>query len=98
MAKAYAKAKAQQEYLENFKHSKRSILMKKAQSTGIESAAAQEREALADPEYDSFLRGLQAATEESEKLNWELKIAMTRVDVWRSIESSRRAERKGYGA
>lgn len=94
----YAKAEAERSYLENFKHSKRAILMKKAHATGIESAAAQEREALADEEYKTFLDGLKVATEEAERLYWELKLAQSGMEIFRTMEASKRAERKGYGA
>ena len=50
-APSFAKAKAQRVYLEEFRKSKKALLMKDALAKGIEAANAQEREAYADPEY-----------------------------------------------
>lgn len=97
-AKQYSAAYAQREYLDEFKKSKLSILMKKAERNGHKTTAAQEREARADDEYLALLDGLKAATERSEALRWELKIAEIGAEVWRTKEANKRAERKGYGA
>ena len=94
----YAKAYALTEHLGEFKKSKLAILMKKAERNGHTTAAAQEREARADQEYLTLLDSLQVATEDSERLRWELKLAEIGVDVWRTQESSKRAEKRGYGA
>ena len=92
-APKYAKAKAERVYLEAFAKSKRAILMKKF-APDHPSAAAQEREALSDPEYIELLDGLRVATEEEEKLRWLIEAARARAEVWRSLESSRRIEGK----
>lgn len=97
-AKKYATAHAQREYLDEFKKSKLAMLMKKYEREGFTTAAAQEREARADQAYLELLDGLRAATESAEALRWELKIAEIGAEVWRTKESSRRAERRGYGA
>jgi DNA repair ATPase RecN len=97
-AKKYAAAYANMEYLEEFKKSKLAILMKKYEREGFTTAAAQDREARADKDYQELLAGLQAARELSESLRWELKIAEIGAEVWRTKEASKRAERKGYGA
>lgn len=97
-AKEYSIAYAQKEYLEEFKKSKLAILMKQAERDGFATSAAQEREARASKDYQDLLTGLQAATEKSESLRWELKIAEIGAEVWRTKEANKRAERKGYGA
>ena len=97
-AKKYAIAYAQREYLDEFKKSKLSMLMKSAERDGFSTAAAQEREARAHPDYLALLDGLKEATEASEALRWELKIAEIGAEVWRTQQASKRAERKGYGA
>ena len=97
-AAKFAKAYAQREYLDEFKKSKLAILMKKYEREGHKTSAAQEREARADGQYIELLDGLKTAAEQSEALRWELKIAEIAVEVWRTRESSKRAERKGYGA
>lgn len=97
-ARKYAVAFAQREHLDEFKKSKLAILMKKAERAGFTTAAAQEREARASDDYLALLDGLKAATEESEALRWELKIAEIGAEVWRTQQASKRAERRGYGA
>ena len=58
-APRYAKAKAERIYLEEFRKTKKALLMKVAMEAGYESAAAQEREAYAHPDYQVLLKGRQ---------------------------------------
>ena len=97
-AKRYAKAYSQREYLEEFRKSKIAILMKRYEQLGHITAAAQEREARADREYLELLEGLRDAVEQSEALRWELRIAEIRSEVWKTLEYSKRAEKRGYSA
>lgn len=97
LAQRFAKAYAQKEYLEEFRKSKIALLMKDAGRSGHDSAAAQEREARAHPQYLELLEGLKDATEQSESLRWQLKLAEIAVDIWRTKQSTRRAEMHGYG-
>ena len=97
LAQRFAKAYAQREYLDEFKRSKLAILMKQAEREGASTSAAQEREARAHPQYLELLEGLRAAVEESESLRWQLKIAEIGAEVWRTRQSTRRAEMMGYG-
>lgn len=85
----FAKAKAERIFLEEFRKSKKSLLM---QNHKNESIGAQEREAYAHPAYIKLLDGLRAAIEEEERLRWELVAAQAKVDVWRSQEASNRRE------
>lgn len=94
----FGKAKATESYLTEFRGSKLSILMKEAEVAGHKTAAAQEREARANPQYISLLESLRDATEAAETLRWQLRIAEMGVDIWRTNESSKRAEKRGYGA
>jgi len=91
-SKQFATAFALKEHLEEFKKSKLAILMKQAETHGYTTSAAQEREARANPEYLDLLEGLKVATEQSEALRWELKIAEIGADVWRTLQSNKRAE------
>jgi len=84
---AYAKAKAEVTYLEEFRKSKKAILY--AQSIG-KTVTDRENQAYAHPEYQALLKGLQAAVEAAEELRWQLIAAQARVDVWRSQEASNR--------
>ena len=58
-ASAYGEAKAQRVYLEEFRRVQKALLMKDALALGIEAANAQEREALADPQYRQVLKAYQ---------------------------------------
>jgi hypothetical protein len=89
-SKEYAKAKSQRVYLEEFRKTKKALLMKEALTMGVEAANAQEREAYAHEEYRELLLGLAAAIEVEERLKWNLEAARMRVDVWRSQEASNR--------
>lgn len=86
-SKAYAQAKAEVTYLEEFRKSKKAILF--AQSIG-NTVADRENQAYAHPEYQSLLKGLQAAVEKAEELRWQLIAAQARIDVYRTQEASNR--------
>ncbi len=88
-AKKYAKAKSERIYLEEYRKSLKSILMKRSLEDTI---GAQEREAYAHEEYSNLLNGLKEAVEFEERLRWELVAAQTRVEIWRSEQANIRAE------
>ena len=86
-AKKFAKAKAERVYLEEFRKSKKALLMQ----ASIEStSAAQERDAYAHAEYRELLEGLKQAVEIEEQLRWTLIAAQARIEIWRSQEASNR--------
>lgn len=87
---AYAQAKAKRIYLEEFRKSKKALLMKDALTHGIEAANAQEREAYAHPEYIALLNGLAAAIEQEETLKWGMEAARMRVEIYRTEEATNR--------
>ena len=89
-APKYAVAKAQRIYLEEFRKTKKALLMKDAMAKGIDSAVAQEREAYAHYEYQELLQGLQVAIEKEETLKWKLTAAQMKSDIWRSEQASER--------
>jgi hypothetical protein len=91
-APAYGEAKAQRVYLEEYKRTKRALLMKDALRLGIESAAAQEREAYADPAYDQLLKGLAVAIEAEETLKWEMESARLDIEIFRTREATNRMQ------
>lgn len=93
-APKYAKAKSERVYLEEFRKSKKALLMKDALMRGIEAANAQEREAYADIEYQELLTGLAAAIEAEETLKWHLEAARMRTDIWRTEQANARMEVK----
>lgn len=87
-APVYAKARAERVYLEEFRKSKKALLMQQHSNKPI---GAQEREAYAHPEYIGLLAALRVAVEAEENARWMLVAAQTRVEVWRSQEASNRA-------
>ena len=87
----YAKAKAQRVYIEEFRKSKKALLMKGAM-TKFEAANAQKREAYANEEYRALIKGLQEAVEIEEKLKWGLEAARISVEIWRSQEATNRMQ------
>ena len=88
----YAKAKSDRIYCEEYRKSLKSLLMKDALAAGHQAANAQEREAYASEEYIRHLKALREAVEIEENLRWMLIAAEARIEVWRSQESSKRAE------
>ena len=76
-----AQAKSDRIFLEEFRKSKKAILM---QQSGQTVVSAQERDAYAHPEYIELLRGLQAAVEQEETIRWGLIAAQARVEVWKA--------------
>ena len=89
-APKYAKAKAERIYLEEFRKTKKALLMKVAMEAGYESAAAQEREAYAHPDYQVLLKGLAEAIEEEETLKWKLTAATIKGEIWRTESANER--------
>lgn len=93
-APAHAKAKAERVYLEEFRKSKKAILMRDAEKAGHKSSVAQEREAYCNPEYLDLLDALKEAVEAEELARWRMVSCQAAVEVWRSQEASnRRVER-----
>jgi hypothetical protein len=91
-APEYGKAKARRVYLEEFRRSKKALLMKEALKLKIEAANAQEREALASPEYEELLKGLAAAVQIEETLKWELESHRLDIEIWRTKEATNRMQ------
>lgn len=83
----YAKAKGELAQLEAFKSSLKAIMMQKANEQTI---GAQEREAYASQEYQDHCAAIGVATENTEKLKWELEAAKLRHATWQTLEVSNR--------
>jgi hypothetical protein len=98
MSDDYAQAKSQRVYLEEFKKSQLAIAMKKAETLGFKTSAAQEREALAAPEYQQLLQGLREAIEAEERVRYNMKRIEMEIEIWRTLRADERMERKAYGA
>ena len=87
-APLYAKAKSERVYLEEFRKSKKAMLM---QAHADKAIGAQEREAYAHEDYTLLLDGLRAAVEAEETLRWKLIATQAAVEVWRTQEASNRS-------
>lgn len=87
----FAKAKAERVYLEEFRKSKKALLM--AQST-LEAANAREQYAYSHADYIALLDGLKQAVEIEEKLRWDLIAAQARVEIWRTESANNRHQER----
>ena len=85
----FAAAKAQRVYLEEFRKSKKAILM--AQSTD-KAAVTREQYAYSHEDYLALLGGLKAAIEVEEKLRWDLIGAQARIEIWRTQSANNRQQ------
>ena len=86
-AEAYAAAKANVTYLEQYRKSKKALLFANAIGNTV---ADRENFAYSHPEYLAVLDGLKEAVEEAERLRWMLVAAQARIDVYRTQEASNR--------
>jgi len=85
-APRYAEAKASRVYLDQFRKSKKAMLI--MQTTGT----VQERESFAysHPEYIEVLEGLKAAIEIEEEIRWRMEAAKIKAEVWRTQQANNR--------
>jgi hypothetical protein len=95
-APAYGEAKAQRIYLEEYRKTKKAMLMKDALKLGVEAANAQEREAYADPAYHQVLKGLAVAIEAEETLKWEMESARLDIEIFRTREATNRMQDRSH--
>ena len=85
----YARAKAERVHIEEYRKSKKALLMAECTEKAVN---AREQYAYSHPEYIALLEGLKAAVEVEEQLRWAQIAAQLRVEVWRTQEASARAE------
>src|SRR5574343_318703 len=97
-APAFANAKASRVYLEQFRKSKKALLMVEAEQKGVKTMAEREAYAYSHPEYIDLLQGLRFAVEEEEKLAMLITSAKLRIELYRTEQANQRAERGAYGA
>ncbi|NIT14386.1 MAG: hypothetical protein GTN99_09150 [Candidatus Dadabacteria bacterium] len=86
----YAKAKAERIYLEQFRKSKKALLIQQAPPGTVQD---KESYAYAHKEYQELLTGLRVAVEIEETLRWEMVAAQTKIDIYRTQQAN---TRKGY--
>ena len=85
----YARAKAERVHIEEYRKSKKALLMAECPE---KAANAREQYAYSHSEYIALLEGLKAAVEVEEQLRWAQIAAQLRVEIWRSQEASNRAQ------
>jgi len=90
-------AKGRKVFFEHYRKVKRSILMKKYEPN-YPTAASQEREALADPEYLDVLKSLEHWTGEYEIKYLTRKDLELKFSAWQTRHADARSERARYGA
>lgn len=90
-ARIYAQAKANVTYLIEYRKSLKAQLMIQSDS---KTESAKESYAYAHPTYIQHLEALKQAIENAETLRWQMVGAEAKIEVWRSLESSARAEGK----
>lgn len=98
LADRYAPARANREYLDEYKKSMLALLMKDAERAGYNSGVAQEREARANEQYLKLLDDLKTAVLEEEKIRYHLKAVELEIEIYRTKSANERAERRAYGA
>jgi hypothetical protein len=86
-APEYAKAKGQLAQLETYKSSLKAIMMKKSSE---QSLGGQEREAYASQDYQDLCVAIGKATEDTEKLKWQLEAAKMRFQAWQTESANNR--------
>jgi hypothetical protein len=88
-AEKMAAAKADRVQLEEFRKSKKALLMNESTAKTVSD---RETYAYSHPEYQQLLDGLKAAVYQEERLKWLLRGAELRVDVWRSQNANARVQ------
>lgn len=91
-----AKAKADRVYLEEFRKSKKAMLIQEA-SDKLKTAQERESYAYAHPEYLQLLEALKEAVAKETKLQFLIKASELKFEQWRTIQANRRTEYQRYG-
>ena len=85
----YAKAKGERVHLDDYRKVQLAILYQEAVGKTV---ADKESWCRAHPDYVTVIKGHGNAVEEEAALYWKLKLAETQIEVWRTIQATRRAE------
>lgn len=91
-AKKYAKAKADRVYMEQFRKSKKAMLVEDARTQGHKTVQERETYAYMHDDYMEVLMGLKEAVEKEEEYKFKLIAAQARLEVWRTMQANNRAE------
>lgn len=90
-AKPYAAAKAHVTYMMEYRKTLKAILMRECED---KTESAKESYAYSHPKYIKHLEGLKEAVAIAEQLRWWMIGAEAKIEVWRSLEATNRAEGK----
>lgn len=88
-AAEYAQAKANVVYMTEYRKTIKASLMA---SSSERTESAKETYAYSHDDYKAHLRALEQAVAKCERLRWLMIAAEAKIEVWRSLESSARAE------
>lgn len=90
-AEDYASAKANVVYMTEYRKTIKALLMNESTA---KTESAKESYAYAHENYIKHLKALAESIEKAEQLRWLMIGAQAKIEVWRSLESSARAEGK----
>jgi hypothetical protein len=92
-AKPAAKARAERLYVEAYV---KTVLAQEAEESGAQSQAAKEQLGRISPRYMATLQAFTEAVEADESHRFLREAASAKIEAWRTMESTRRAEGKAY--
>lgn len=95
-ARDYAAAKGDRVYLEQFRKSKKALLMIEAEKLGIKTGQERESYAYAHDDYVVLLTGLQIAVEKEEYLKLMIAGCHAKIELWRTQRADARKELEAY--
>lgn len=95
-AKELAQAKAERVYLEEFRKSKKAMLIQEA-SDKLKTAQERESYAYSHKDYLQILEALKIAVEKETFLQFSIKASELKFEQWRTIQANRRLEFGRYG-
>lgn len=87
----FAQAKSERIYLEQFRSTKKALLMNQCDEKAVN---AREQYAYSHTEYQELLHGLKAAVEVEEMLKYQLEAARLRIEVWKTQSFADRQQDK----
>lgn len=96
VAKSYAEAAGQEHLLSEYRKITKARAMRDAELRGATSATKQEREALLSDAYIEAVRAEAGAIQECATFKLRLEAIRSKIDAWRTLESSARYERQNY--
>lgn len=90
-ASKYAKAKGERIFLEQYRKTKKALLMSDCDE---KTQAAKETFAYAHMDYEELLEGLKPAVEIEETIKWQMIAAQAKIEIWRTQQANNRGQDK----